>query len=100
MNLLVYAPDDVASGQQMLVDIYAGGWGARPSLDGIEGVTPMAAGGATRSLPADDRPGVQRSAGRFWICARHRRRVSTAGRCLFRTWRFTAPGRAMLRNYA
>ncbi len=100
MNLLVYAPDDVASGQQMLVDIYAGGWGARPSLDGIEGVTPMAAGGATRSLPAEmiERECNVRLEGFGFVPDTGGAGEYRGALSVFRTWRFTAPGRAMLRN--
>jgi N-methylhydantoinase B/oxoprolinase/acetone carboxylase alpha subunit len=100
MNLLVYAPTDAGVGQQMLVDIYAGGWGARPTSDGIEGVTPMAAGGATRSLPAEmiERECDVMLEGFGFVPDTGGAGQFRGALSVFRTWRFTAPGRAMLRN--
>ena len=100
MNLLVYAPDAPGADSSLLVDIYASGWGARPTLDGIEGVTPMAAGGATRSLPAEmiERECPVMLEGFGFVpdtggAGEHRGALS-----VYRSWRFLAPGRAMLRN--
>jgi len=100
MNLLVYAPEVPEAASSLLVDIYASGWGARPTMDGIEGVTPMAAGGATRSLPAEmiERECPVMLEGFGFVpdtggAGEHRGALS-----VYRTWRFLAPGRAMLRN--
>ena len=100
MNLLVYTPERVDESANMLVDIYASGWGARPNMDGIEGVTPMAAGGATRSLPAEmiERECPVMLEGFGFVpdtggAGRHRGALS-----VYRQWRFLGPGRAMLRN--
>ncbi|MCH9675161.1 MAG: hydantoinase B/oxoprolinase family protein [Gammaproteobacteria bacterium] len=102
MNLLVYTPAAAgdASAPAMLLDIYSSGWGARPDSDGIEGVTPMAAGGATRSLPAEvmerECPVVLEGFGFVpdtGGAGEYRGALS-----VFRRWRFLASGRAMLRN--
>ncbi|MFT5390093.1 MAG: N-methylhydantoinase B [Gammaproteobacteria bacterium] len=100
MNLLVYTPDVPDAGSTMLVDIYASGWGARPTLDGIEGVTPMAAGGATRSLPAEmierECPVILEGFGFVpdtGGAGKYRGALS-----VYRRWRFLSKGRAMLRN--
>ena len=100
MNLLVYAPERRDNAQSMLVDIYAGGWGARPTLDGIEGVTPMAAGGATRSLPAEmierECPVVLEGFG--FVPDTGGAGKQRGALSVFRRWRFLQTGRAMLRN--
>ena len=49
-NLFVYTLHEERGVPAMLLDIYAPGWDARPDHHGVEGVTPMAAGDAMRSL--------------------------------------------------
>ena len=100
MNILVYAPDGAAHAHSMLVDIYASGWGARPTRDGIEGVTPMAAGGATRSLPAEmiERECPVLLEGFGFVPDTGGAGEYRGALSVFRRWRFLAPGRAMLRN--
>jgi N-methylhydantoinase B len=54
INMMIYRPaprDGITP--PMLLDMYGGGWGGRPNRDGIEGVLPMAAGGASRAVPAE-----------------------------------------------
>ena len=100
MNLLVYAPERLDNTQSMLVDIYASGWGARPTLDGIEGVTPMAAGGATRSLPAEmiERECSVVLEGFGFVPDTGGAGKQRGALSVFRRWRFLDEGRAMLRN--
>ena len=100
MNLLVYSPEGPDAGTQMLVDIYAGGWGARPTLDGIEGVTPMAAGGATRSLPAEmiERECPVMLEGFGFVPDTGGAGQFRGALSVWRQWRFLRQGRAMLRN--
>jgi N-methylhydantoinase B len=54
INMMIYRPA-VRDGAitSMLLDMYAGGWGGRSNRDGIDGVLPMAAGGASRAVPAE-----------------------------------------------
>jgi len=105
MNILVYNPDppseaSAGTASSMLVDIYASGWGARHELDGIEGVTPMAAGGATRSLPAEmierECPIMLEGFGFVPDTGGDGRRRGALS--VYRRWRFLEPGRVMLRN--
>ncbi len=103
MNLIVFAPD--AGGAEeaaspLLVDIYASGWGGRPTMDGIEGVTPLAAGGATRSLPAEmiEQECPVRLEGFGFVpdtggAGKYRGALS-----VYRKWRFLRDGQVMLRN--
>ncbi|MEM7407801.1 MAG: hydantoinase B/oxoprolinase family protein [Pseudomonadota bacterium] len=100
MNLLVYTPTDSTFSNAMLVDIYAGGWGARSNLDGIEGVTPMAAGGATRSLPAEmiERECPVMLEGFGFVPDTGGPGEFRGGLSVYRRWRFLAEGQAMLRN--
>jgi N-methylhydantoinase B/oxoprolinase/acetone carboxylase alpha subunit len=100
INLLVYTPHAQDGVPAMLLDMYSTGWGARPNKDGVEGVTPMAAGGATRSLPAEmierECPVIVEGfgfvpdsggAGRF-----------RGALSVYRKWRFLHEGRVMLRT--
>lgn len=100
MNLLVFTPERVDAGHSMLVDIYAGGWGARATLDGVEGVTPMAAGGATRSLPAEmiERECPIMLEGFGFVADTGGAGEFRGSLSVFRRWRFLERGQAMLRN--
>jgi len=100
MNLLVYTPRQTGHSSALLVDIYAGGWGARATLDGIEGVTPMAAGGATRSLPAEmiERECPVMLEGFGFVPDTGGAGKFRGALSVFRRWRFLESGRAMLRN--
>lgn len=99
-NLLVYTPQVEAGVPSMLLDIYTSGWGARPDSDGVEGVTPMAAGGAMRSIPAEmierecpvmlDGFGFLPDTGG---AGQYRGALS-----VYRKWRFLGEGRVMLRT--
>ena len=100
VNMLVYAPKVENGTPPMLLEMYASGWGGRPTRDGIDGTMPLIMGGAFRSNPAE---AIEREipviiegfgfvpdsggAGRF--------RGSLA---IYRKWRFLADGRAMIRT--
>ncbi|HEV8712130.1 MAG TPA: hydantoinase B/oxoprolinase family protein [Candidatus Binatia bacterium] len=100
VNMLVYAPTVEAGTPPMLLEMYASGWGGRPTRDGIDGTMPIVMGGAFRSNPAE---AIEREipvmiegfgfvpdsggAGRF--------RGSLA---IYRKWRFLTDGRAMIRT--
>jgi len=100
INLLVYTPQVQEGVPAMLLDMYSSGWGARPNKDGVEGVTPMAAGGATRSLPAEmiERECPVLIEGFGFVpdtggAGRFRGALS-----VYRQWRFLTDGRVMLRT--
>ncbi|MEW6301356.1 MAG: hydantoinase B/oxoprolinase family protein, partial [Thermodesulfobacteriota bacterium] len=100
INLLVYTPRAGDGVPAMLLDMYCTGWGARPTTDGVEGVTPMAAGGATRSLPAEmiERECPVLIEGFGFVpdtggAGRFRGAVS-----VYRKWRFLSDGRVLLRT--
>ncbi|MEM7253544.1 MAG: hydantoinase B/oxoprolinase family protein [Pseudomonadota bacterium] len=99
MNLLVFTPSAIGA-SSMLLDIYSSGWGARPNADGIEGVTPMAAGGATRSLPAEmiERECAVVLEGFGLVPDTGGAGQFRGALSVYREWRFLAPGRIMLRN--
>lgn len=100
-NLLVYTADNDEGGvPSMLLDIYTSGWGARPDSDGVEGVTPMAAGGVMRSIPAEM---VERECPILIEGFGFVEDTGGAGRfrgalSVFRKWRFLQKGRVMLRT--
>lgn len=100
MNLLVYTPDVDEGSPSMLLDIYSGAWGARATMDGVEGVTPMAAGGATRSLPAEvlERECPVRVEGFGFVPDTGGAGEYRGGLSVYRTWRFLQEGRVMLRT--
>ncbi len=100
MNLLVYTPEVDEGSPSMLLDIYSGAWGARATLDGVEGVTPMAAGGATRSLPAEvlERECPVRVEGFGFVPDTGGAGAYRGGLSVYRTWRFLQEGRVMLRT--
>lgn len=87
-------------GQEVsFLDLYFGGWGARPLADGIDGVAPVFMGsyGATaiemleaeQPIMVDGFGFVPDSAG----AGRHR-----GSAAVYRQWRFLAPGHAMVRT--
>ncbi len=100
VNMLVYAPKVEAGTPPMLLEMYASGWGGRPTRDGIDGTMPIVMGGAFRSNPAE---AVEREipviiegfglvpdsggAGKF-----------RGALAVYRKWRFLADGRAMIRT--
>ncbi|MCS6925396.1 MAG: hydantoinase B/oxoprolinase family protein, partial [Candidatus Binatia bacterium] len=100
INLLVYTPQVQDGVPPMLLDMYSSGWGARPTMDGVEGVTPMAAGGATRSLPAEM---IERECPVLIEGFGFVPETGGAGRfrgamAVYRTWRFLQGGRVLLRT--
>lgn len=96
ISMMVFTP---ANGGGMLTEMYASGWGGRPTSDGIDGVMPVGMSGF-RSNPGEsieqelpvmlDGFGFVPDSGGAGCC-----RGSLA---VFRRWRFLAPGRVMLRT--
>jgi len=100
VNMLVYAPKIENETPPLLLEMYASGWGGRPTCDGVDGTMPLIMGGAFRSNPAE---AIEREipvmvegfgfvpdsggAGQF--------RGSLA---VYRKWRFLTDGRAMIRT--
>jgi N-methylhydantoinase B len=84
----------------MLLDMYSTGWGARPNKDGVEGVTPMAAGGATRSLPAEmiERECPVLIEGFGFVPDTGGAGQFRGALSVYRKWRFLNDGRVMLRT--
>jgi N-methylhydantoinase B len=98
--LLVYTPQVQEGVPAMLLDMYSAGWGARPNKDGVEGVTPMAAGGATRSLPAEM---IERECPVLIEGFGFMPDTGGAGQfrgalSVYRKWRFLDDGRVMVRT--
>lgn len=52
-SILTYIVPSLQGGSNVFVDFYRSGWGARPTKDGIEGTSQMAAGGAIRTSSAE-----------------------------------------------
>ena len=82
-----------------LMDIFSGGWGGRPAIDGIDGVSPMLIGGYG-TVPAElierEYPMVVEGFGLVGDSAgagKHR-----GGLAVYRQWRFLAPGHIMVRT--
>lgn len=100
INLLVYTPQVEEGVPAMLLDMYSVGWGARPNSDGIEGVTPMAAGGATRSLPAEmiERECPVLIEGFGFVPDTGGAGKFRGALSVYRKWRFLNHGRVMLRT--
>jgi N-methylhydantoinase B/oxoprolinase/acetone carboxylase alpha subunit len=100
VNMLVYAPKAENGTPPMLLEMYASGWGGRPTRDGIDGTMPLIMGGAFRSNPAE---AIEREipvivegfgfvpdsggAGKF-----------RGALAVYRKWRFLTDGRAMIRT--
>jgi N-methylhydantoinase B/oxoprolinase/acetone carboxylase alpha subunit len=100
INLLVYTPQVQEGVPAMLLDMYSTGWGARPNKDGVEGVTPMAAGGATRSLPAEmiERECPVLIEGFGFVPDTGGAGQFRGALSVYRKWRFLHDGRVMLRT--
>lgn len=100
INLLVYTPQTQERVPAMLLDMYSTGWGARPNLDGVEGCTPMAAGGATRSLPAEmiERECPVLVEGFGFVPDSGGAGQFRGALSVYRKWRFLNDGRVMLRT--
>lgn len=100
INLLVYTPHVRDGVPAMLLDMYCTGWGARPNMDGVEGVTPMAAGGATRSLPAEmiERECPVLVEGFGFVPDSGGAGQFRGALSVYRKWRFLNDGRVMLRT--
>ena len=100
VNMLVYAPKIENETPPLLLEMYASGWGGRPTRDGIDGTMPIVMGGAFRSNPAE---AIEREipvviegfgfvpdsggAGQF-----------RGALAVYRKWRFLTDGRAMIRT--
>ncbi len=100
INLLVYTPQVQEGVPAMLLDMYSTGWGARPNKDGVEGVTPMAAGGATRSLPAEmiERECPVLIEGFGFVPDTGGAGQFRGALSVYRKWRFLNDGRVLLRT--
>lgn len=98
---LIFSPEHAVGRRQrhVLMDLYAGGWGGRLGLDGVDGSSSAISGGMLRALPGEiierEYPVVveafdfvpdREGAGEFRGCA-----------ALRRTWRFLADGDCTLR---
>lgn len=100
INLLVYTPQVQEGVPAMLLDMYSTGWGGRPNKDGVEGVTPMAAGGATRSLPAEmiERECPVLIEGFGFVPDTGGAGQFRGALSVYRQWRFLNEGRVLLRT--
>jgi len=101
VSSLTYAFSGVETGASpVLTDWYGGGWGARPTKDGIDGVNSLLSGNGGSSVP------VERLEVEFPILMEAYGLMPDTGGagkyrgCLsvYRTYRFLKPGRAMLRT--
>jgi N-methylhydantoinase B len=101
ISSLTYAYSGAEPGASpVLTDWYGGGWGARPTKDGIDGVNSLLSGNGGSSVP------VERLEVEFPILMEGYGLMPDTGGagkyrgCLsvYRTYRFLKPGRAMLRT--
>lgn len=98
-DLLHFSAEGGSHAPFAFLDLYFGGWGARPDRDGIDGVAPVYMGSygcvsaelleAQFPIVVDGFGFVQDSEG----AGRHRGSVA-----IYRQWRFLAPGHAMIRS--
>ncbi len=82
------------------MDVFFGGWGGRPNLDGVDGASPMVMGGGYGSMPAEllerEYPVVIEGFGFVPDsegAGRHRGSLS-----VYRKWRFRQPSTVLLRT--
>jgi N-methylhydantoinase B len=101
ISSLTYAYSGAEPGASpVITDWYGGGWGARPTKDGIDGVNSLLSGNGGSSVP------VERLEAEFPILMdAYALMADTGGAgkyrgCLsvYRTYRFMKPGRALLRT--
>jgi N-methylhydantoinase B len=99
-NMLLYTPKVESGVPAMLFDLCGSGWGGRPTQDGIEGVTPIAAGGASRSIPAEiiEREVPVMIEGFGFVPDSGGAGKFRGALSVYRKWRFLADGRAMVRT--
>jgi N-methylhydantoinase B len=99
-SILVYTPQVQDGMPAMLFDGYCSGWGGRPNQDGIDGVNPIGAGGASRSLPAEmiERECPVMVEGFGFVPDSGGAGKFRGSLALYRKWRFRQNGRAMLRT--
>jgi N-methylhydantoinase B len=100
VNMLVYAPKVDTGTPPMLLEMYASGWGGRPTKDGVDGVMPIIMGGAFRSNPAEaierEIPVVIEGFG--FIPDSGGAGEFRGALAIYRKWRFLTEGRAMVRT--
>jgi N-methylhydantoinase B len=82
------------------MDVFFGGWGGRPHVDGVDGASPMVMGGGYGSMPAEllerEYPVIIEGFGFVPDtegAGRHRGSVS-----VYREWRFRQPAEVLLRT--
>jgi N-methylhydantoinase B len=82
------------------MDVFFGGWGGRPNVDGIDGASPLVMGGGYGSMPAEllerEYPVIIEGFGFVPDtegAGRHRGSVS-----VYREWRFRQPAEVLLRT--
>ena len=82
------------------MDVFFGGWGGRPHVDGVDGASPLVMGGGYGSMPAEllerEYPVIIEGFGFVPDtegAGRHRGSVS-----VYREWRFRAPAEVLLRT--
>ena len=85
---------------QSFMDVFFGGWGGRPQVDGIDGASPLVMGGGYGSMPAEllerEYPVIIEGFGFVPDtegAGRHRGSVS-----VYREWRFRQPAEVLLRT--
>src|SRR5262249_16237011 len=100
VSMLVYIPEVKDRVPGMLLEMYASGWGGRPTLDGIEGVMPITMGGAFRSNPAEaiERELPVMIEGFGFIPDSGGAGKFRGALAVYRQWRFLTDGRAMVRT--
>ncbi len=99
-NMLLYTPHVENGVPAMLFDMCGCGWGGRPTQDGIEGVIPIAAGGASRSIPAEviEREVPVMIEGFGFVPDSGGAGKFRGALSVYRKWRFLTDGRAMVRT--
>ncbi len=99
-NMLLYTPKVEEGVPSMLFDLYSSGWGGRPDRDGIDGVIPIAAGGAPRSIPAEmiERECPVMVEGFGLVADSGGAGKFRGALSVYRKWRFLQDGRVMLRT--
>ena len=85
---------------QSFMDVFFGGWGGRPHVDGVDGASPLVMGGGYGSMPAEllerEYPVIIEGFGFVPDtegAGRHRGSVS-----VYREWRFRQPAEVLLRT--
>jgi len=100
VSMMVFsAANQGGSGESMMTELYASGWGGRPNKDGLDGTMPVAMTGfRTNSGEAFEQELPAMLDGFGFVPDTGGAGEFRGSLAVYRRWRFLAPGRVMLRT--